>query len=118
MRRNSELSVVVHFMGPDLDLERFIIRPDHRRVERFIHPIAGRRDIVFEPSGHRLVQRMYISQCGITFLHGIDENTKSDEIEDFIKVSATNDHLLVDRPVVFRSPHDLCTDVIVLEPGL
>ena len=118
MRRNAEFSVVVHFVSPDLDLERFIIRADHRRVERFIHPISRRRNIVFEPSGHRLIQRMYSAQRGVAFLHGIDENTESDEIEDFVKISAANDHLLVDRPVVFRSPHYLCTDVIVLESCL
>ena len=105
-------------MGPDLDLKRFIIRPDHRRVKRFIHSIARGRDIVFEPSGHRLVQRVYSTQSGVAFLHGIDENTKSNEIEDFIKVSAANDHLLVNRPIVFRSPHHLCTDVVILKPCL
>ena len=45
----------------------------------------------------------------------IDEDANSHEVKNFREVTAAHDHLLVNRPVVLRAPHDLGLNAIGLE---
>ena len=61
-------------VGADLHLERLAVRPDHRRVQRLVDPEPGLRDVVLEPAGHRLPQRVHHAHRGVAVAHLVDEH--------------------------------------------
>ena len=98
------LGVLVHFVGADLNLNRTPAGTNHRRMQRLIEVELRHGDIVFEAPGNRVPSTVERSQNGIAVANCLNQHAHRDQIKDLIEGFITNDHLLIDRIVVFRSP--------------
>ena len=107
MSSNTEFGLVVHVIGADLHLQGLNIRAHHSGVQRLVHPVLGRGNVVLEASRHRVVQRMNRAHRGVTIAHGIHQNADAHQVKDLIKLVTPDNHLLVDRPIVLGPAHDL-----------
>ena len=94
------LGRAVHVAGADLHLERLALGPDHRGVQRLVHPVAGLGDVVLEPARHRLPQRVHHADGRVAVADLLAQDPHADQVVDVVEVAALDDHLLVDRPVV------------------
>ena len=108
VRGDAELGGAVHVARADLHLERFALRADHGGVQRLVDAVARLGDVVLEPSRHRLPQRMHHADRRVAVAHVLAQDANADKIVDVVEVAALDDHLLIDRPIVFgpapRSP--------------
>ena len=100
VRRDAVLGGAVHLVRADLHLERLAVGPDHGGVQRLVHAEPRLRDVVLEPAGHRLPQRVHHAHRGVAVAHLVDEHPHPDEVVDVVEVAALDDHLAVDRVVV------------------
>ena len=98
------LGVLVHFVGADLNLDRTPTGTNHRRMQRLIEVELRHGDIVFETPGNRVPPAVKRSQYRIAVANCLDQYAHGDKIKDLIKGFITDDHLLIDRIVVFRPP--------------
>ena len=102
VRGDAVLGGAVHVVGADLHLQRLALRPDDGGVQRLVHAVARLGDVVLEPAGHRLPQRMHHAHSGIAVADLVAQDPHADQVVDVVEVAALDDHLLVDRPVVLR----------------
>ncbi len=110
---DAALGPLVHLQGADLDLDRFALRPHHRRVQRLVEVELGHGDVVLEPPGDRVPQRVDGPERPVAVLHRVDDDPDAHQVVDLVELTALDDHLLVDRPVVLRPPGHLGVDVEV-----
>ncbi|MCO5556192.1 hypothetical protein L7F22_009736 [Adiantum nelumboides] len=106
VRGDAVLGGAVHVVGADLHLEGLAVRPDHRGVQRLVDAEPGLGDVVLEPAGHRLPQRVHHADRGVAVAHLVDEHADADEVVDVVEVATLDDHLAVDRVVVLRPALD------------
>ena len=74
VRGDAVLGGAVHVVGADLHLERLAVRPDHGGVQRLVDAEPRLRDVVLEPAGHRLPQRVHHAHRGVAVAHLVDEH--------------------------------------------
>ncbi len=117
MRRDAVLGGAVHLVRADLDFQGLAVRADHRRVQRLVYAEARLGDVVLEPAGHRLPQRVHDAHGGVAVTHVVDEDADADQVVDVVEVAAADDHLLVDRVVVLGAALDLGVDAGLFEVG-
>ena len=98
------LGVLVHLVGADLNLNRTPAGTNHRRMQRLIEVELRHGDIVFEAPGNGVPSTVECSQNRIAVANCLDQHAHRDKIKDLIEGFITDDHLLIDRIVVFRSP--------------
>ena len=107
-----------------LDLERLSLRPDHGRVQRLVHVHLGHGDVVLEPPGHRLPQRVDDADRAVAVLDRVDQDADGGQVVDLVELLAALRHLGVDRVEVLGPAGDVGLDRGVLElvvqdrPGL
>jgi hypothetical protein len=106
LRGDAVLCRAVHVAGPDLYLQPFTFGSHHCGVQRLVDAETGLGDVILEPSGHRLPQRMHNAHSGIAIADLVAKNAHADEVVNIVEVAAFDDHLLVDRPVVLRTAFD------------
>ena len=70
VRENAVLGDPVHFLCPDLILDRRAVRTDHRRVKTLISVRLRHRDKVLEALRHRLIHRMQGAESEVALLRG------------------------------------------------
>ena len=117
VRGDAVLRGAVHLAGADLHLQRLALRADHRGVQRLVDAEAGLGDVVLEPAGHRLPQRVHHAHRRVAVPHLVDQDAHAHQVVDVVEVAAPHDHLLVDRVVVLRPPLDLRGQPRVLQLG-
>ena len=100
VRGDAVLGGAVHIAGSDLHLQWLALRPDDGGVQRLVHAEPRLGDVVLEPPGHRLPQRMHHAHSGIAVADLVAQDPHADQVVDVVEVAALDDHLLVDRPVV------------------
>ena len=115
VRGDAVLGAAVHGEGPDLQLDRLALRPDHRGVQRLVHVELRHRDVVLEPAQDRVPARVQDAEHGVAVAVVLDEDPDADQVVDVGELAAADDHLLVDRVVVLRPAGDLRLDLGVLE---
>src|SRR6185312_1378221 len=98
--RDAVLRRLVHVPGADLHLERLALGAHDGGVQRLVYAEPRLGDVVLEPSGDRLPQRMHNAHRGIAVADLVTLDAYTDQIVDVVEVTALDDHLLIDRPVV------------------
>ena len=88
VRRDTELRLVVHFVGTDLHFKWFSLRSQHGGVKGLIYAESWGGNIVFEPAWHRVIQGMNRAHCAVAVPHAINQNPNSHEVKNLIEVSA------------------------------
>ena len=111
VRSDAVLRRAVHVTGADLHLQRLALRPDDRGVQGLVHPEPGLGDVVLEPPGHGLPQRVHHPDGRVAVADGVAQDPDADQVVDVVEVAALDDHLLVDRPVVLGPSLDRRTDL-------
>ncbi len=101
---NSLFRPFMHLSGPDLNFHSFAVRPDDGRVERAI--VVGFRhgDVVLESSRDRFPYCVNHAQRLVTFFFfvGIDNDSESHEVINFIEVDALLLHLFINAVEMLR----------------
>ena len=101
----------MHFLGPDLYLERLPHRTHQRRVERLIHIWLRHGNIILKTSRNRRIHLMDHTQSRIAVLHGIHNDPHCKQIINLIHGLILIDHFLINTEEVLNSSVDLCLNV-------
>ena len=104
------LGQLVHFIGPDLDLERLALGTDHGRVKRLVHVGLRHRDEVLETAWERLPERVDDPDRAVAVLDRADDHPHRGQVEDLVELAALLRHLRVDRVEVLGAAGDLGLD--------
>ena len=118
MRGNSELGDRVHFLGPDLDLERVTLRSHHGGVERLIGVGFGNREMILDPPRKRRPLLVDQAESGVAVGYRRDDDTKGEEIEHVGDIHSLPLELLVDGVEVLDPAVDRALDSILLQQPL
>ena len=110
VRRHAVLALAVHLLGADLHLQRPAGGADDRGVQALVHVELRHGDVVFEPPGHGVPQRMHRAQRRVAVLHRLDDDAHGDQVVDLGEALALLRHLLIDAVQVLRAAHDLRLD--------
>ena len=119
----------MHVLRAHLDLERPALRPDHGRVQRPVAVQLRHRDVVLEPAGHRLPERVDQAERAVAVARSLlagalDEHAHRGQVVDLVELATLLHHLVVDGVEVLRAAGDLRGDVRLVEllledePGL
>ena len=117
VRRDAEFRIEVHVMSAYLHFEGFAPRTHDRGMQGLVYAKPWGGNVVFKPPWHGRIESMNGANGGVTVVGGIHKNADTHQIENLVEVAATDNHLLVDGPVVFRPTHDLCGNVVFLHGG-
>ena len=113
---NAVLGGVVHFPGPDLDLEGNAFRADDGGVDALVHVGLGGGDIVLETAGNGLEHVVDDAQHVVAVGNGVHDHTEGAEVEDAVERQLLGIHLAVDAVDVLDAAEDGGMDPFLLEP--
>ena len=108
--RDTVLCRLMHIEGTDLYFKRLAGASDQSRMQGLIHICLRHGNIVLEAAGNGLVIRVDHTQCSITVLHGIDNDSNREQIIDLIQRLILVLHLLVNAEEMLDSSVDLGLD--------
>ena len=97
MRRDAALGDLMHVAGADLHLDAHMMRADHRRMERPIVVLLGRRDIVLEAAGHGAPGAMRDAERAVAFIDAGDDDAEAENIGELAEREMLALHLAPDR---------------------
>ena len=110
MGGNTVFRHAVHLEGPDLDFERLPVAADQRRMQGLVHICFGHGNIILEAPRNGFIHFMDHTQCRITVLHRLHDDTHSEEIIDLIQSLMLVLHLLVDTEKMLYTAIDFRID--------
>src|SRR6266508_192546 len=118
VRGDAFLGDPVHLQGPDLHLDPLALRADDRRVERLVPVRLRDRDVVLEPPGHRLPQRVDDPERLVALRDARDDDPEPDHVLDLVELHVELAHLPPDRVDVLHAPrHVRALEARLLELG-
>ena len=112
---DAHLGDMVHFIRPDLDLQRFPLNADYGRVQGLIHVGFRYGDKILEPVGNRLPQGVDHSQRSIAFLERIDQDPYRRQIVNLTELFMISLHFAENAVKVLRPAVDLRLDADFLQ---
>src|SRR3990170_2231962 len=112
---DAELRCPVHLLGAYLYLQSLAVGSDHRGVERLVHALLGRGDVVVEPARDRVPERVDQAQSVIALRKLVHDDPNGKQVVDVLEVHSPILHLAVNAVNVFRSAADLRPDARLLE---
>ena len=118
MSSNTVFRSTMHLFCSDLNLKWLTGWSDQCRMQRLIHIWLRHCDIIFETSRNRFVFLMDHTQCCITVLDIIHNNTDCKQIVDLIQGFVLVYHFLVNTEKMFCPSHNRSLDTRVLQTGL
>src|ERR1700683_1095923 len=104
VRGYAELGLGVHFARSDLDLERFVLRPDHGGVNRAIVIVLWGRGVIVELAWNEAPQAVHDTERGIAFGERVDQDAHGSHIKDLFELHVLELHLAIDAVDVFGTP--------------
>ena len=96
VRENAVLGDPVHFLCPDLILDRRAVRTDHRRVKTLISVRLRHRDKVLEALRHRLIHRMQGAESEVALLRGAHNYPETIDVQRFAEPDVLIPHRVID----------------------
>ena len=115
VRCDTELCRTVHLEGTDLDLERYTVGADDRRMQRLVHVRLRHRDVVLEAARNRSVHLMDYAERRIAVPHRFHDDTDRKQIIDLVDGLILVHHLTVDGEEVLHTSADLGIDARLLD---
>ena len=115
VRCDTELCRTVHLEGTDLDLERYTVGADDRRMQRLVHVRLRHRDVVLEAARNRSVHLMDYAERRIAVPHRFHDDTDRKQIIDLVDGLILVHHLTVDGEEVLHTAADLGIDARLLD---
>ena len=109
--RDAVLRLLVHLVGPDLDLEVAAPGADHRGVQRAVEVGLGLGDVVVELARDGLPQAVHQPQHRVALPQLLHQHAHGRDVVDLFEAQALALHLLVDAVDVLGPAHDLGGDV-------
>ncbi len=91
--RDAETRDLVHLRGSDLQFDALVAGTDHRRMQRAIVVLLGRRDIVLEPPRNARPFRMHDAQRAVAVLHLADDDAETENIRQLLEGDGFSLHL-------------------------
>ena len=101
----------VHLNGANLDLYCLTVGAKNRRVQALIKIEFRRRDVILEPSRHRVPPGVDRAERRVAVTDRTDKYAHAGEVVNLLKVSGLPNHLLIDRVVLFLTPCNLRLDL-------
>src|SRR5215213_6361755 len=115
VRCHAVLGQLVHVRGPDLDLERPALGPDHGRVQGLVEVRLRGRNEVLEPARQRLPDRVDDADRAVAVLDRVHDHAHGGEVVDLVELAALLGHLRIDRVEVLGPAGDRRLDPDLLE---
>ena len=115
VRCDTELCRTVHLEGTDLDLERYTVGADDRRMQRLVHVRLRHRDVVLEAARNRGIHLMNHAERRIAVPHRFHDDTDRKQIIDLVDGLILVHHLTVDGEEVLHTSADLGIDARLLD---
>ena len=115
VRRDTELRRAVHLEGTDLDLERYTVGADDRRMQRLVHVRLRHRDVVLETARNRGVHLMDHAERRIAVPYGLHDDADREQIIDLVDGLILVHHLTIDGEEVLHTTADLGIDARLLD---
>ena len=81
-------------------------------MQALVHVALGHADVVLEPAGDLVPQRVDDAQHRVAVLHGIHQHAHGDQVVDLVEGLALALHLLVDGIQVLGTAVHLVMDVL------
>ncbi len=108
--RHTELGVLVHLVGTDLDLHRLALGPHHHGMDRLVAVGFGVGDIIVKLAGNVVEVGVNDTECRIAVLQPLGHHPHRTHIEQFVEFEVLLLHLAPDAVDVFRPAVDLGLD--------
>ncbi len=105
----------VHLVRPNLDLNRFSIVSDDRRMEGLVHVCLWQVDIVLEFSRNGCPHGVDDAQGLVTIFVGVYNDPEAYQVIDLLKVKILGLHFLVYAGDFFRAPRNFGCDSVFVE---
>ena len=97
---------LLHLFCSDLNFDRQTVHPKQGGVEGLITIGFRNRDVIFESTGHGLIQVMHHAEHPITNVDIVYDDSEGVNVHDFGERAAFRAHLGVDAVKVFFSTKD------------
>ena len=104
---NTGFGNTVHFPGSYLNFAALTRRPDDRGVQRLVHIGLGPGNIIFEFMINRLPHGVNKPQGFITLGDGAENDSKGNNIVDFLKWKVLVNHFVVNAEIILISSQHL-----------
>ena len=104
MRRDTELGVLVHVARPDLHLQGFALRADHRGMNRAVLVILRGRDVIVEFAGNVVPQGVHHAQRRIALLDRFDHDPHRAHVKQLVERELLALHFAPDAVDMLRTP--------------
>ena len=101
---------MVHFIGPNLDFQRFPLDTDHRRVQGLVHVRFRYGNEILEPVGNRFPQGMDHAQRAIALLERVNQNPHGRQVVNLAELFVIPLHFAKNAVKMFRTAVDLGLD--------
>ena len=118
VRRDARLGDVIHVLGADLDLDRYAIGPEQRRVQRLIAVDARYRDVVLEAPRHRLIHAVDDAEGAVHGVDRIDDDAQAVDVDDLGEREALAQHLAINTEEMLLARLDFALHAGPLERAL
>ena len=115
--RDAVLRHPVHLPGADLHLEGegHLAPAHHRGVQGLVHIGLGDGDVVLEPAGDLVPQRVDDAQHGVAVGDGIHQHPDGDQVVNLVEGLVLQDHLAVDGVEMLGPAVDIVMDVLLVQ---
>ena len=112
---DAELGHAMHLLGSDLDLDGLAGVGDDSRVQRLVAVRLRHGDVVLEPPGHGLPERVDDAEDAVAIADRVDEDADGREVVDLGELLGLAGHLLPDGVHVLRPAGDVGLDANLLQ---
>ena len=118
MRRDAQFGVLVHVAGADLDLQRLVVRSDHRGVDRAVLIVLGRGDVVVELAGQIAPQAVHHAERRVAVGDRLDHDAHRAHVVELLEGELLALHFSPDAVDMLRATVDLRADARRRQLGL
>ena len=107
MRRNAVFRGVVHLPRADLHLKRDAFLADDGRVQRLVHVLLRRGDIILKAVRQRREHVVHNAEHVVAVDDRVNDDAQGEHVVDLVEALALNEHLAVNAVDALDAPLDV-----------
>src|SRR5271169_5237018 len=115
MRGNAVFGDLLHFAGPDLQLDALLAGADHCRVNRAVIVLLWRGDVILKAPGHDRPRRVHDAERLITLGEVADDDAEAENVRELLEADGLAFHFAPDRIGALAPAGDLGGDTAVAQ---